>query len=149
MVLSSFLAYYSSPAAAAPSAKTSNAHALRRRLVGALAVLLRRLGKALATLNAVWIVAACVFQFSGFFDRCYCNSSVLGLGKGAYNTIRLDEADIGTMRSAWIGGACVHSFPWGPVLTLGIFSALVLSLGSATIFEGELLERMVSVSDVG
>ena len=45
-----------------------------------------------------------LFQFIGFYDRCYCNSSVIGLGKHAYNIIFLVSVEIGSMRTAWIGG---------------------------------------------
>ncbi|KDQ57919.1 hypothetical protein JAAARDRAFT_251628 [Jaapia argillacea MUCL 33604] len=65
---------------------------------------LRRLGKVLAAFNAIWIVLACLFQFSNFFDRCYCNSSVLGRGSRAYDVITDTEADLAGMRSAWIAG---------------------------------------------
>lgn len=69
-----------------------------------LSVALRRLGKLAATLNAMWIVVACLFQFSSFFDRCWCDSSVLGLGKTAYDVLLLTDADLGPLRGAWIGG---------------------------------------------
>ncbi|KAJ7658956.1 hypothetical protein B0H17DRAFT_1096383 [Mycena rosella] len=82
------------------------------RVAGNLSIILRRLGKVLATCNAVWIVVACILQFSSFFDRCYCNSSVFGLGHLAYDVITIVPADIATMKGAW-GGAvaltCVSS----------------------------------------
>jgi hypothetical protein len=69
-------------------------------------IILRRLGKIIATGNAIWIIATCMFQFSKFYDRCYCNGSVLGLGASkAYIIMKPDrnwQAD-GT-KSAWIGG---------------------------------------------
>jgi hypothetical protein len=51
------------------------------------AVVLRRAGKTLATCNAIWIILACTLQLGGFFDRCYCNSDVIGLKNGAYDII--------------------------------------------------------------
>ncbi|KAF8979770.1 hypothetical protein BDQ17DRAFT_1201389, partial [Cyathus striatus] len=68
------------------------------------AILLRRAGKFIASLNAVWIIASCMFQFTNFFDRCYCNSSVFGLGAAAYNVILPQMVDLVGMRVAWIGG---------------------------------------------
>jgi len=47
----------------------------------------------------------CVFQFSSFYDRCYCDSSVFGLGRNAYAVIQFNQDDISKMRIAWIGGA--------------------------------------------
>ncbi|KAF7315807.1 hypothetical protein MIND_00096800 [Mycena indigotica] len=74
------------------------------RLAANISIVLRRLGKLLAAVNAVWIVLTCILQFVSFFDRCYCDSSVLGLGRFAYNVIDLVPGDISTMKTAW-GGA--------------------------------------------
>lgn len=79
------------------------------RFAARLSIILRRLGKVLATGNAVWIVLACILQFSSFFDRCYCNSSVLGLGSFAYDVIDLVPGDVATMKAAWIGGVALAS----------------------------------------
>ncbi|KDR79635.1 hypothetical protein GALMADRAFT_137429 [Galerina marginata CBS 339.88] len=78
--------------------------ALRARVARLLAIFLRRSGKVIATINAVWIVATGMIQFSSFYDRCYCNSSVFGLGIRAYDVITLLPSDIAGMRAAWIGG---------------------------------------------
>ena len=68
-----------------------------------LATLLRRLSILAAGCNTIWIILACVLQFSGLYNTCYCNSSVLGRGsQRAYNIIAADyHID---MRAAWIGG---------------------------------------------
>ncbi|KAJ7071987.1 hypothetical protein C8F01DRAFT_1102091 [Mycena amicta] len=87
------------------------------RIAANLSILLRRTGKLLAAVNAVWIVLACIFQFVSFFDRCYCDSSVLGLGRRAYDVIDLVPGDISTMKRAWIG-------------------AIVLAGGAAVLFSG-------------
>nr|GAT60604.1 predicted protein [Mycena chlorophos] len=79
-------------------------YGLASRVAAWLSIALRRLGKTIAAGNAVWIVAACIFQFVSFFDRCYCDSSVLGLGKLAYDVIVLVPGDISEMKLAW-GGA--------------------------------------------
>ena len=69
-----------------------------------LSIFLRRFGKLTAGLNAVWIIVAGLFQFSNFYDRCYCNSSVMGLGKHAYDIIILVSVDMEPLRTAWICG---------------------------------------------
>ncbi|KAF8996104.1 hypothetical protein BDQ17DRAFT_1392086 [Cyathus striatus] len=69
-----------------------------------LAILLRRIGKFTASINAIWIVVLCMFQFTNFYDTCYCNSSVLGLGSSAYNVIILVKDDLSSMRFAWSCG---------------------------------------------
>ena len=71
------------------------------------AIGLRRVAKLLAAVNAIWIVVTCIFQFGNFFDRCYCNSSVIGRGKSAFNVVKLMSADVPPMRNAWITGVCV------------------------------------------
>jgi len=86
-----------------------------KNLLRRLSITLRRLGKVIATCNAVWIVVMCIFQFSKFFSRCFCNSSVFGLGDKAYNVIILTSGDVPGMRSVWIG-------------------AVVLALGSAFLY---------------
>src|SRR5882757_4370380 len=67
-----------------------------------LSIILRRLGKVIAAFNTVLVVLACMFQFSNFFDRCFCNSSVFSLRSHAYNVITLVPSDISVMRTAWV-----------------------------------------------
>ncbi|TFK65409.1 hypothetical protein BDN72DRAFT_900745 [Pluteus cervinus] len=72
------------------------------------AVYLRRAAKLLAWLNAAWIMSVCFFQFTNFYDRCYCNSSVLGLGtRFGYSVIEYTMDDKRSMRKAWTGGVVV------------------------------------------
>ncbi|CAK5284094.1 unnamed protein product [Mycena citricolor] len=97
-VISSFLAHY-----ATTVPETSRVYSF----VATLAVFLRRLGKVLATLNAAWIFTAFFLQFGNFFDRCYCNSDALGLGKRAHVVMTLLGPDISAMRGAWIGGVAL------------------------------------------
>ncbi|RXW23554.1 hypothetical protein EST38_g2309 [Candolleomyces aberdarensis] len=80
---------------------------LRLSIARHFAISLRRLAKLLATVNAIWILATCLFQFGNFFDRCYCNSSVFGRGSGAYNVIKLVASDVEPMKNAWVGGVCL------------------------------------------
>lgn len=96
LVLSSFLSHYS---ATAPDKSASAS------VAGQTSIVLRRLGKIVASFNAVWIIVTCMFQFSNFYDRCFCNSSVFGLGAKSFDVIILNHEDIVSMKGAWIGGA--------------------------------------------
>ncbi|EEB96883.1 hypothetical protein MPER_03898 [Moniliophthora perniciosa FA553] len=81
----------------------------RANLAAWIAMLLRKLAKILATVNAVWIILTCIFQFSGFFDRCYCNSSVLGRGVEKAFDVMDPSDDVPAMQAAWIGGVVLAS----------------------------------------
>jgi hypothetical protein len=76
---------------------------------------LRRMAVLIASANSAWIMITCIFQFANFFDTCYCNSSVLGLGsRHAYAVISIDYSLI-NMRAIWIGslvlgGGCVVAY---------------------------------------
>jgi hypothetical protein len=98
LVFSSLLSHYSA------TALPENAYAW---IAAQLSIALRRLGKIIASLNAIWIIAACLFQFSNFYSRCYCNSNVISLGARAYDVIFLNPEDISAMKGAWIGGAFI------------------------------------------
>ncbi|KAJ7139029.1 hypothetical protein C8R44DRAFT_606472 [Mycena epipterygia] len=102
LVASSFLAHYSTQVTHNIEGQPVRSRAAR--VAGTLSIILRRLGKVLATCNAIWIVLACILQFTSFFDRCYCNSSVLGRGSFAYDVLTLLEEDLSAMKTAWIGG---------------------------------------------
>lgn len=106
LVASSFLAHYS---AYTVTANGRYFHTRFTRFAGIISIILRKTGKILAALNAAWIVAACLFQFSSFFDRCLCNSSVFSLGTRAYNAIDLLPSDIAGLKAPWIGGVALAS----------------------------------------
>lgn len=55
-------------------------------------------------LNTAWILAVCLMQFSGFFHRGYCGSSVLSLGRKAYFILQLTPEYMGPLRDTWICG---------------------------------------------
>ncbi|KAF7298999.1 hypothetical protein MIND_00848100 [Mycena indigotica] len=98
LVISSFLVHYATPFV------PGTAQTLSQRIAGDVAIFLRRSAKVLATLNAVWILVAFLLQFANFYDRCYCNSDVIGLGKRAHNVMLLLGPDISNMKAAWVGG---------------------------------------------
>ncbi|KDR76727.1 hypothetical protein GALMADRAFT_67357, partial [Galerina marginata CBS 339.88] len=103
LLTSSILTYYSIRTPP-PSHKGHFILVIAYRGTRWLSIFLRRLGKIIAAVNAVWIVATGILQFSNFYDRCYCNSAVFWLGKSAYYAILLTPEDAVAMRAAWIGG---------------------------------------------
>ena len=74
-------------------------------LLAAGAVIFRVLGKALASLNAVFIVAGCILEFVGLYESCFCKSSHLGLGGRAYVSFLSTEESVQIARPYWYGGA--------------------------------------------
>ncbi|KAF8996033.1 hypothetical protein BDQ17DRAFT_1250209 [Cyathus striatus] len=84
--------------------KHGRSNSFRATTMGTLSIILRRAGKVIASINAVWIVVSCLFHFTNFFNRCFCNSGVLGLGNDGFAVIQATVEDIGWMKSAWIGG---------------------------------------------
>ncbi|KAJ3983077.1 hypothetical protein F5890DRAFT_1525358 [Lentinula detonsa] len=105
LLLSSVLARYSVFDYESRDPRETEKHHIGANLAGTMSVSIRRLGKTVAAVNAIWILATCMFQFSAFFDRCYCDSSALGLGAAkAFNVINFNPEDLDSMRDSWIGG---------------------------------------------
>jgi hypothetical protein len=75
------------------------------QLLAAGAVVFRVLGKTLANLNAVFIVAGCILEFVGLYESCFCKSSHLGLGERAYVSFLSTEESVQIARPFWYGGA--------------------------------------------
>ncbi|KAE9388405.1 hypothetical protein BT96DRAFT_981079 [Gymnopus androsaceus JB14] len=109
LIFANILSHYSTFDCNSRDLRDTRKHYARVDLAGSLSIVIRRFGKTLAAVNAVWILAACMFQFSSFYDRCWCDSSVLGLGAKAYNVVAVTNEDIDTMRAAWIGGVILAS----------------------------------------
>ena len=102
LILSGYLAHY---------AKTRHDHgnpppgSNAITVAKGLATFLRRLSIFAASCNALWIVLACLFQFSNFYNTCYCNSSVLGRGaERAFNLIVATGHDNRDTKDIWAGG---------------------------------------------
>ncbi|KAJ7896519.1 hypothetical protein B0H13DRAFT_2522979 [Mycena leptocephala] len=114
LVLSSILSF-----ATHSESTHSRSSPLRERA----AIWLRRLGKLLAAVNATWIVLVCLFQFTGVYDTCWCNSSVLYLGKRAYSVWILTPADIAAFWYPVVGGTVLAS---GVVIIFIAFVNLLL-----------------------
>jgi hypothetical protein len=115
LVLSSFLSHYSITA----PPKSTSAFFTRR-----VSIILRRFGKIIASVNAIWIVVSCLFQFSNFYDRCYCNSCVLTKGAKAFTVIILSHGELVAMKGAWIGGAYLAA---GCAITYMVFVNLLIN----------------------
>jgi len=121
MVTSSVLAHYSTFTV---SFKGRYMHTKSTRLAGVLSIILRRLGKILASINAIWIVLACLFQFGSFFDRCWCDSSVFYWGAAkAYNVIDVGPDDVAALNAPWIGGVALAS--GCAILVMGFVNVLI------------------------
>ncbi|KAM6492620.1 hypothetical protein JOM56_012344 [Amanita muscaria] len=82
--------------------------------IWALAITLRMAAKFIAGLNAAWVFAFTILQFTNTYNTCYCNSSVLGLGTKAYAVLTYSTAQMATVISWWTvgmfmaaGAACV------------------------------------------
>ena len=90
-------------------------------------IFFRLLGKFIAAFNAIWILLACVLQFGGFFDSCYCNSSIFSLRDHAYNIISLTLGDVSVIKSAWIGGVCMSA---GSVILYTLFVSVYIDTSS-------------------
>ncbi|KAK7457053.1 hypothetical protein VKT23_010356 [Stygiomarasmius scandens] len=119
LVLSSILSHYSTFTTIDPIEGKPRFN-LRSRIAADMSIFFRKLGKVIASVNAIGVVVINMFQFSSFFNRCYCNSSVIGLGmENAYFVIEFHPDDINSTRLAWKGGS-------------------VLALGTAAIFVGVL-----------
>ncbi|KAJ3759523.1 hypothetical protein EV360DRAFT_82040 [Lentinula raphanica] len=105
LLLSSILARYSTFDYQLRDPQETKSYHLRASFAGTMSIIIRRLGKVLAAVNAIGLILICVFQFSAFFDRCYCDSSALGRGvANAFFVIKLNPEDLDPMRGAWIGG---------------------------------------------
>jgi hypothetical protein len=121
LLLSSYLAHYTKAryddgVVPRPGFNSTN-------LADSLATFLRWSSILTADCNAIFIIMACIFQFSNFYTTCYCNSGPLGRGgQRAYITIvggyRYDH-----MEAAWIGGVVLSG---GCIVLFLLFLRLML-----------------------
>ncbi|KAF7303677.1 hypothetical protein MIND_00597100 [Mycena indigotica] len=120
LVISSALSHYSS---LVPTYKDRYQHTPSTRVAGITAVILRRAAKTLAALNSAWVILACLFQFSSFYDRCWCNSSVFYWRENAFNVINVSPSDVAALDPPWIGGVALAS--GCAVIFLGFVNLLI------------------------
>jgi hypothetical protein len=98
---------------------------LQARVARFFSIFLRRLGKVIAVLNAGWIVATGLFQFSNFYNRCYCDSNIMAVGRdAAYVIISLASEDMGSILAAQIGGFFLAA---GAAMIFALFVRLVIT----------------------
>ncbi|KAF8621770.1 hypothetical protein AX15_007507 [Amanita polypyramis BW_CC] len=101
---------------------TSRQHNTTSSVIRSFSVALRHIAKSIAALNAIWLFLSAVFQFSNLSNSCWCNSTVLTLGKNrGYTVIDYPETFAKDIKNAWVGGL-VMSF-----LTAALF-VLVINL---------------------
>jgi len=78
LALSSVLAYYCDSTPPRKERRLDSPDYPPHPFLRELAIALNMLGKLLCTLNALWIVCACMLHFSNTFNRCLCNSGIFG-----------------------------------------------------------------------
>ncbi|KAI9573149.1 hypothetical protein HD554DRAFT_1150501 [Boletus coccyginus] len=85
-------------------ASVSHAGWIHPRTMGRSADWLRWIGKSLAIVNAIGIIANSIFQYAGVYNNCYCDSSVFYWGPSyAFIVISPIQSDFDLARKAWIG----------------------------------------------
>lgn len=109
LLMSSILAHH--------SASDPHRVSLSARVALVFSHVLRWTGKFFALLNSFLVIMACVFQYSNFYNRCYCNSSAFTRRGAAYAVIIETTAQAAQAKASWIG-------------------ALVLACTSASVFLG-------------
>ncbi|KAG9055191.1 hypothetical protein FS842_002884 [Serendipita sp. 407] len=84
-----------------PKGGKSRGYHHRWYALGACAVLLRVLGKTLAVLNSAWILIHSMFEFTRFYNRCYCQTN-----RGTAIWLFLETVEIRDLyntRETWFG----------------------------------------------
>jgi hypothetical protein len=75
-----------------------------------LAVSTRILGKFIATINSFWIIVSSIFEYTGVYSSCWCNTDALTLGARGYVVLFLTPENFNTViKNFWVGGV-VFSF---------------------------------------
>ncbi|KAG2151539.1 hypothetical protein DEU56DRAFT_555464 [Suillus clintonianus] len=124
LVVSSIFSHYASSYSDRPRSPLSS---MTTRIARVLSNLLRWGGKSLAILNALWIIAAGMLQFTSIYDNCYCNSSVLGRGaQYAYDIVVTDGLDLNQTKAAWFGALALGgSTAFGFICYMSLLTDLV------------------------
>ncbi|KAI9860798.1 MAG: hypothetical protein M1813_005721 [Trichoglossum hirsutum] len=61
----------------------------RNKVLDGLAVITRLAGKTIAVCNAIFLFISCIFEYSGFYGRCFCDCNILTKGAGGYSAMFL------------------------------------------------------------
>jgi hypothetical protein len=83
------------------AAKTLEQQSHLTRFIHVVELLLRCVAKALACCNTALIILSSTLQFGNIFNRCYCNSSVLGRKSHACDVLVTSLEDV---KGPWAGG---------------------------------------------
>ncbi|KAH0828791.1 hypothetical protein J3R83DRAFT_3235 [Lanmaoa asiatica] len=110
-----FLEIVSAAAPSITAIEYSRAVRPHGRAIARVADWLRWIGKSLAIVNAIGIIANSVFDYAGVYETCYCNSNIYSWGSLAFYVINPNSSDIDLARSARIGSialalTCCTSF---------------------------------------
>ncbi|KAG2043165.1 hypothetical protein BDR03DRAFT_853190 [Suillus americanus] len=130
LVMSSILSHYAysySDRPRSPYLDRSRSPFSSITIVKVVSNLLRWGGKLVAIVNAIWIIAAGMLQFTSIYDNCYCNSSVLGIGlQDAYAIVVVNGLDLGQTKAAWFGAlALAGSTCFGFIFYMSLLTDLV------------------------
>ena len=70
-----------------------------------LTIITRATGKLIAAMNACWIVISAIFEYTGVYDSCWCETNADVLGSRAWVVLFITPQTFQTVaRSFWIGG---------------------------------------------
>ena len=84
--------------------KLPRAGLIRPLMIVRFADWLHWIGKSLAIVNAIGIIANSVFMYAGVYETCYCNSNVFYWGLShAFDIVSVTQSAIDLSKSAWIG----------------------------------------------
>ncbi|KAG2160055.1 uncharacterized protein EDB93DRAFT_1073334, partial [Suillus bovinus] len=124
LVMSSVLSHYASSYSDRPRSPFLSTTI---SLVKVSSNLLRWGGKLMAIVNAIWIIATGMLQFTSVYDNCYCDSSVLGRGaQRAYVIVLPDGLDFNQTKAAWFGAlALAGSASLGFIFYMSLLTDLV------------------------
>lgn len=74
----------------------------------AASVCLRRIGKFLAGVNALWLIVSSLLEFIGVYDNCWCSGDVVGLGDHGWIVLFKNKADLRNKAlGPWSGGLSI------------------------------------------
>ena len=79
----------------------------RSRMWGITAIAMRLLGKALAVLNGMFIILACILEFIGVYQSCFCRSDYLSLRGRAFISFLSPQEAARVARPFWYVGSGV------------------------------------------
>ena len=82
------------------------------------AIAFRLFGKLVAVLNAGWLIASSLMEFTGAYDTCWCKGNFVGLGHRGWVVIFKDAADLATAAQV----------PWSSGLALTLIVCLGVSI---------------------